>query len=186
MATNDLTLISTADLMREAGDAYRQVNSNNTNTDWPIWFADYLVETMSGLFDMTFERSQLVTCLMDAENERITQNIETDWPRYYAEYFVERYLRSDTPTQDVLSLYVIPTCPFCRLVINTIDRLHVDIEIRDITSNKHHYQELLAARQRGTVPVLHIVSPDLSVRWMPESRDIVQYLESMYERKADA
>ena len=100
MPTNDLTLISTADLMREAGRAYLIANSSDTNTDWPIWFADYLLETMSGLFDMSFERSQLVNCLMDAENERIAQAIVTDWPRYYAEYFVERYLGSGAPTQD--------------------------------------------------------------------------------------
>ncbi len=100
MATNDLTLISTADLMREEGRASLDANASDTITDWPLWFADYLLETISGLFDMKFERSQLVKYLMDAEHERTAQAIVTDWPRYYAEYFVERYLGSGAPTQD--------------------------------------------------------------------------------------
>ena len=40
--------------------------------------------------------------------------------------------------------------------------------------------ELIEARGRATVPVLRITSPGGEERWMPESRDIVHYLEKTF------
>jgi len=37
------------------------------------------------------------------------------------------------------------------------------------------------ARDRATVPVLHITSPDGDKRWMPESSDITNYLKKTYK-----
>jgi hypothetical protein len=45
-----------------------------------------------------------------------------------------------------------------------------------------------SGRRENTVtepaPVLRITSPDGSERWMPESRDIVRYLEQTYAKAA--
>jgi glutathione S-transferase len=87
---------------------------------------------------------------------------------------------SDGPEQ--LALYATHWCFFCRRVFEAIDRLGLDIEIRDINREPVARGELLAARGRSTVPVLRITHTDGSQTWMPESRDIVRYLESRFER----
>ena len=69
-------------------------------------------------------------------------------------------------------------------VLAAIERLGLDVERRDIYATPAYRHELVAARGRGTVPVLRITSPDGSDRWMPESRDIVRYLERLREKRA--
>ena len=54
--------------------------------------------------------------------------------------------------------------------------LGVEIAQRNIYGDEGALQELMAARGRPTVPVLRIVQPDGSERWMPESRDIIDFL----------
>jgi len=71
-------------------------------------------------------------------------------------------------------------CPFCINVNATISRLGLDIELRDVRANRELREELIEVRGRATVPVLWIKSPDGEVRWMPESQDIIQYLQHMY------
>ena len=182
MMTSGLNIDSITDLMHEAGNAHHEAyaSSDGDDPDWPIWYADYLVKPMSGLSETQLTRSQLVYCLMDAEFERAVIASDADWPRYYAEHFAERFADTDTPAKDKLSLYVTPWCPFCTFVRETIDRLSVDVELRDISANSQHHGDLVNARRRATVPVLRIDSPDAQTRWMPESRDIVQYLEKTY------
>ncbi len=181
--TNGLAIDSIADLMRETGSAHHQayLRTDGEDPDWPIWYANYLVKPLSRLFETEFTRSQLVYCLMDAEFERAALAPDAEWHRYYAEHFAERFASTETPTKDKLALYVTPWCPFCVFVRTAIDRLGVDVELRDISTDTQHHEDLVNARQRATVPVLRIDSPDAQTRWMPESRDIVQYLEKTYE-----
>ncbi|MGI9328011.1 MAG: glutathione S-transferase N-terminal domain-containing protein [Pseudomonadales bacterium] len=174
-------IVSITDLMREAGKAHGEAfrSINGEDADWPIWYADYLIKPINGLFEKEFTRSQLIYCLMDAEFERLATAPDADWPRFYAEHFVERYAGTETAENDQLALYMTPSCPFCMVVRRAIDELDIDVELRDIASDMH-YQDLIDARQRATVPVLRIASPDGETRWMPESSDIVQYLRANY------
>lgn len=79
-----------------------------------------------------------------------------------------------------LSLYVTPICPYCIYVRNAISNLGLDVEIRNIYT-KEHFEELVAARKRATVPVLRISYPGQAnkEKWLPESRDIVEYLKDL-------
>ena len=180
--TNGLTIDSITDLMRDAGNAHHEAyfSSDGEDADWPIWYADYLVKPMSRLFETELTRSRLVYCLMDAEFERAAIAPDADWPRYYAEHLAVRFAHTDTPAKDKLSLYITPWCPFCVFVRRAIDRLSVDVELRDIGADSQHHGDLVNARRRATVPVLRIDSSDAQTRWMPESQDIVQYLEKTY------
>lgn len=81
---------------------------------------------------------------------------------------------------ETLALYYTRSCPFCRVVLHALDSLDVTVELRDTARDRGHYDALVAARGRPTVPVLRITSADGSERWMPESRDIVRYLQSAY------
>jgi len=81
----------------------------------------------------------------------------------------------DAPT---LALYHYDSCPYCRRVRTAIDRLGLAVELRDIDENPEHLRALMAARGRRTVPVLRIASEE-GAQWMPESADIVRYLEQL-------
>ena len=182
MNTNELAIISITDLMRETAKAHAQANSSDPmeDADWPLWYADYLVKPLSMLLDTDFTQSQLVHCLIDTENERLATQPDSDWAQFYGTRFAERYAGTDTPKKDHLALYMTPTCPFCLFVLNTIGQLNIDVELRDVSANANHYEDLVKARKRATVPVLRITTPDGASRWMPESRDIAQYLVSTY------
>ena len=92
---------------------------------------------------------------------------------------IEHFALSAAPDKDKLALYYSRTCPYCALVTKAIDRLGLDIELREIFDEPRYRDELIAVRGRATVPVLRITSPGGEERWMPESHDIVRYLETI-------
>lgn len=167
------------ELFHEAGQAHHAAfaATDGADPEWPIWYADYLQEPFARRLDMTFGKSQLIYCLMNADFEHQARSPDSDWPEYYADQILERCKPSETPEQDKLALYHFNSCPFCRMVTDGIERLGVDVELRDIFENAQYRDELIEARDRATVPVLRITSPDGEERWMPESRDILRYLE---------
>jgi glutathione S-transferase len=81
-----------------------------------------------------------------------------------------------------LSLYQFPGCPYCQRVRDALKRLKLDVEMRDITAQPQHRDELVRATGRGTVPVLRIEDTPGAVRWLPESLDIIRYLEERAAR----
>ena len=166
-------------LFREAGRAHHEAfaASNGDDPDWPIWYADYLQEPFASRLDMKFHKSQLIYCLMNANFEHQARSPETDWSEYYADQLIERCAPSETPAEDKLALYHFSGCPFCSMVRANVERLGLDVELRDIFESDQYRDELIEARGRATVPVLRITSPDGTERWVPESRDIVSYLE---------
>ncbi len=82
--------------------------------------------------------------------------------------------------QDKLALYHFDACPYCAFVRRAIEAQGLKVELRNIHEDRTHWEDLVAARSRSTVPVLRIERPDGSVEWMPESRDIVKYLQETY------
>lgn len=148
--------------------------------EWPIWCANYLQNPMSEVLDTRLLKSNLVYCMMNVDYEYKAKNISTQWQDYYAKHFVDHFAPTDSPIEDTLALYYSPTCPFCRMVLNTINQLNISIELRNTDENIECHNELVTERNRATVPVLRITSPDGNERWMPESRDIISYLERTY------
>ena len=84
-----------------------------------------------------------------------------------------------SPDTKKLSLYGYPHCPYCRRVLQAIDQLGLDIELRNTMENPDDYRDLVEATGRATVPVLRIESPDVKTRWLPESADIIDYLDAI-------
>ena len=170
-----------ARLFREAGRAHNDAfaATDGADPDWPSWYADYLQEPLAGQLGMTFHKSQLIYCLMNADFEHQARSPNSDWPEFYANEILEHCAASETPDEDKLALYHFDSCPFCRMVRDGIERMGIDVELRDIVENTQYRDELVDARARATVPVLRITSPHGEQRWMPESRDILRYLEKM-------
>lgn len=76
-----------------------------------------------------------------------------------------------------LALYQFASCPFCVRVRQAIDRLGVEVELRDVRRDPERLRELVQATGRTTVPCLRIEGPGGQVRWMHESAEIVRWLE---------
>ncbi|WP_421725386.1 glutaredoxin family protein [Bauldia sp.] len=178
---------SLIDLFKETAEAHHTAfaATDGADPDWPMWYGEHLRDPISKVLGVDFTRSDLVFCLMTADLEHTARESGEPWQASYADHFIERFATSESPQSDTLALYMTPTCPFCRLVLNALEDLDVDIELRDIYADRDHRDALIAARGRGTVPVLRITSGDED-RWMPESRDIIRYLQETYGQKEAA
>jgi len=171
-----------AELLAQTGEAHHEAfaETDGADPDWPIWYAEYARDKFADRFDMDFTRSQLVFCLMNADIEHQARSPDSDWPEFYANEFIERCAPSESPATDRLALYYFDGCPFCNMVRAAIGELNIDVELRNISQDMGHRDDLVEARGRATVPVLRITTPEGEDRWMPESRDIVAYLQKTY------
>ena len=129
---------------------------------------------------MNFTKSQLIYCLMTASFEHEARAPDSEWPEFYANEIIDRFAPSESPAEDKLALYHFDGCPYCSMTRSAIKQLEIDVELRDLSNDPQHRDDLVKVRGRATVPVLRITSPDGEDRWMPESRDIVSYLQESY------
>jgi glutathione S-transferase len=77
-----------------------------------------------------------------------------------------------------LELYELEGCPYCAKVINKLDELGLDYESHKVASSHSERTEVEKVSGQTGVPVL--VDPDNDVEGMPESDDIVAYLDEQY------
>jgi glutathione S-transferase len=81
-----------------------------------------------------------------------------------------------------LELYELEGCPYCAKVINKLDELGLDYESHMVERDHDKRDEVQGVSGQTGVPVL--VDPEHGVEGMPESDDIVEYLEETYENSA--
>ncbi|KAB1192582.1 glutaredoxin [Haloferax sp. MBLA0076] len=77
-----------------------------------------------------------------------------------------------------LILYEVSGCPFCIKVRNKLAELDLEYESRMVPRAHHERTEVKEISGQTGVPVL--VDEENDVEGMPESSDIVQYLEETY------
>ncbi len=75
-----------------------------------------------------------------------------------------------------LALYHYPTCPFCLKTRRTMQRLSLDIELRDAQHDPVHREALIAGGGKPQVPCLLITDKTGQQTWMYESDAINAYL----------
>ncbi len=83
-----------------------------------------------------------------------------------------------------LALYHHELCGACLRVRAVMERLGVDIELRDVRLEPERRHELLEGGGRQTVPCLRIDEPDGEVTWLYESADIAAYLAERFGRRS--
>jgi len=81
------------ELFRKAGSEHHKafIKTNGEDPDWPIWYADNLLEKLKKLLKSDFTKSELIYLLVMVEKERAMMAPGSDWTRYYANFFIERY-----------------------------------------------------------------------------------------------
>jgi glutaredoxin len=184
--SNDTKVTRLAELFRQTGEAHHEAfaETDGEDPEWPIWYAEHLEDRLAPFLAAPLTRSRLVFCLVETDDEHRATDPDAPWPEYYARRVVECLGPAEQPMQDRLALYHFDGCPFCTRVRRAIDGLGIDVELRNIYENPDFLRELREARGRATVPVLRITSADGEERWMPESADIVRYLEASYGQVA--
>lgn len=83
-----------------------------------------------------------------------------------------------TTEKQPLTLYVRDYCMYCSRVLRAADRLPLEIEVRNIWEHPAYERELVEATGKRVVPVLAIGEPEGDPTWIPESRDIIRFLQS--------
>ena len=83
-----------------------------------------------------------------------------------------------------LALYHFPACPFCIKVRRAMQRLSLDIELRNAQHPGDHRETLQQEGGRVKVPCLRIEEDDGSVDWLYESDDIIAYLHRRFDPEA--
>ncbi len=77
-----------------------------------------------------------------------------------------------------IELYELPGCPFCAKVVDALDELGLEYESHEVPRARGDRTEVEEISGQTGVPVL--VDRDHGVEGMPESDDIVAYLEETY------
>jgi len=78
-----------------------------------------------------------------------------------------------------LSLYQLPSCPFCVKVRRTMKREGLKIELRNISGENKFSEELVREGGQRKVPCLRIEKKDGQVQWLYESSDVVAHLQGL-------
>lgn len=78
----------------------------------------------------------------------------------------------------MLTLYYRPTCAFCRRVLAVVDRLALQVEMKDITDSTLE-AELIA--RGGKLQVPYLIDTEQAIE-MYESDDIVAHLQKFYNK----
>jgi Glutaredoxin and related proteins len=77
-----------------------------------------------------------------------------------------------------LELYELEGCPYCEKVIRKLDELELEYDSHMVPRSHDERTEVEAVSGQTGVPVL--IDEEHGVEGMPESDDIVEYLEETY------
>ncbi len=91
---NEKSIQQLAELLHEVAEAHHQafIETDGADPDWPLWYADHMLEKTRELLGASFTKSELVYLLVSAEKEQVLRAPGANWTKYYAKYLVERYL----------------------------------------------------------------------------------------------
>ena len=83
-----------ADLFSEAGEAHNQayIETDGYDPEWPIGYADYLLDRLLPLLEASMPKSELIYLLVHLSKIQPADAPGANWSRYYARYLAERYL----------------------------------------------------------------------------------------------
>jgi glutathione S-transferase len=81
-------------------------------------------------------------------------------------------------TSTSIELYELPGCPYCAKVKDKLSELDLEYESHEVPRSKADRTEVEEVSGQAGVPVL--VDREHGVEGMPESDDIVEYLEETY------
>jgi hypothetical protein len=81
-------------LLEKANQAHHHayLATDGFDPDWPIWYADYLLDDLPPLLEANLTKSDLVYLLMHLDKKQALEAPGSRWSRFYARYLAEKYL----------------------------------------------------------------------------------------------
>ena len=74
-----------------ADHAEAYFDSDGEDPEWPMWYADHMLESLRELLASNFTKSDLVYLLVQASREHGLRAPGSNRARFYARFFLERY-----------------------------------------------------------------------------------------------
>jgi hypothetical protein len=81
--------------LRETAEAHHEAFTavDGADPEWALWYADRLLQPLSGITGFDFTKSELVYVLVLLSKEQPAKAPDADWATYYAGYIAEHYLK---------------------------------------------------------------------------------------------
>lgn len=76
------------------------------------------------------------------------------------------------------ALYYYDACPFCQRVLHALPKVKVEVEKRNVMTNRAYSDQQYKATGRTTVPCL-LIDDNGKETWMYESADIIRFLQGL-------
>ena len=91
---NEKLIDDLANLLNETAEAHHKAfaATEGLDPDWPVWYADYLLEKMQQILKAKFTKSELIYLLVSMDKKNGSVAPGAYWPRFYAKSLVNRYL----------------------------------------------------------------------------------------------
>jgi hypothetical protein len=113
--SNDEKLIDElANLLNETAEAHHKAfaATEGEDPDWPIWYADYLLEKMRQMLKARFTKSELIYLLVSAEKRMellllVLTGLDSTQNTLLADIYRSKYLVKDYVTQFYHNILVI-------------------------------------------------------------------------------
>jgi hypothetical protein len=82
-----------AELFRQTGGAHHEAfkSSNGDDPEWPIWYAEYLIDKLPAHLGAKLTKSHIVYIVMQLDFDQKAYAPGSDWARYYARSLMQRY-----------------------------------------------------------------------------------------------
>lgn len=87
MTSND-THQQLMELFHQAKQAHFQahIDTDGADPEWPLWYADYLLEPLRRILQVDMTKSELVYLLVKVDREQRESAPQADWTDYYATF----------------------------------------------------------------------------------------------------
>ena len=85
-------------LFEEVGQQHHEafLETDGVDPEWPLWYADWLMDKLPALLGTDLTKSELVYLLVRLGKEQPHQAPGMPWSRTYAQFFARQYLREDS------------------------------------------------------------------------------------------
>lgn len=83
-----------AELLNDIAEAHHKAfaATQGEDPDWPIWYADHVLDKMQQMLNAKFTKSELIYLLVLADKENGSFAPGAYWPRFYANFIISRYM----------------------------------------------------------------------------------------------